>query len=240
MQGATAVYPGASGLVPAPTVGDHIKFLRGDATWAEINIPTFHTDVFTITNNQVSLQGYNLASVGTIPVKTASGIQWTAASTGKLNKKITTLEKLQAQLDGTDLDPLDPDMIYLVDNGTDGSSGSKYDEYIIVNGALERMGSFGSVDLTNYVQVTTFNTEVTRLNNLLYDTTNPSNGTTVPGLISRVSTIEANYLTRADIGDLNALILTGNNSNLVQEVNSINLSVTDVKERLKWKDLQDD
>lgn len=239
MQGAGPIYPGRSGLVPAPAGGDQLKFLRGDATWADINIPQFDSNVFYLNANEVTLQGFNLAPVGAVPLKTDSGIQWSKISTSKLNKQITTLEKLQRQLSGEDLDPLDPDMIYLVDNGSDGSSGSKYDEYIIVNNALERMGSFGQVDLTNYVTIPSFNTEVTRLNSLLYDTTDPSNGSRIPGLISRVSTIEANYVTKAEIGDLNALMLSGNNSNLVQEVNSINLSVTEVNERLKWKNLQD-
>lgn len=239
MQGAGPAYPGSAGLVPAPAAGDQLKFLRGDATWANISIPTFNSDIFVISNNEVSLQGFNLAPVGAVPLKTDSGIQWSKISTSRLNKQITTLEKLQAQIAGTDLDPLDADMIYLVDNGTNGASGSRYDEYIIVNGALEKLGSFGQVDLTNYVTIPSFNTEVTRLNNLLYDTTDPNNGTTIPGLISRVSTIEATYITRAEIGDLNTLILSGNNTNLVQEVNSISISVTDVQERLKWKELQD-
>lgn len=242
MRGAGPIYPGKSGMVPAPAAGDHLKFLRGDATWTEINIPSFDENVLYFNpnnNNKVSLRGFDLAPVGAVPLKTDSGIQWSKISTSKLNKQITTLEKLQKQLNGEDPEPLDPDMIYLVDNGTDGSSGSKYDEYIIVNGALERMGSFGQVDLTNYVTLPSFNKEVTKLNNLLYDTTDPNNGSRIPGLISRVSTIEATYITKAEIGDLNALRLSGNNTNLVQEVNTLGVSVTAINERLKWKDLQD-
>ena len=33
MQGATSGANGAAGLVPAPAIGDQIKFLRGDGTW---------------------------------------------------------------------------------------------------------------------------------------------------------------------------------------------------------------
>ena len=36
MTGATSTLPGTSGLVPTPTAGSNTKFLRGDATWAEI------------------------------------------------------------------------------------------------------------------------------------------------------------------------------------------------------------
>lgn len=47
MVGASAETAGAAGLVPAPAAGDHNKFLRGDGTWAEIDIPEGHeTQVF--------------------------------------------------------------------------------------------------------------------------------------------------------------------------------------------------
>jgi len=36
MRGATADAAGASGLVPVPTAGSQLKFLRGDGTWAEV------------------------------------------------------------------------------------------------------------------------------------------------------------------------------------------------------------
>ena len=36
MIGATATNDGVAGLVPAPVAGDHLKFLRGDGTWAEV------------------------------------------------------------------------------------------------------------------------------------------------------------------------------------------------------------
>ena len=39
MTGATADADGASGVVPAPAAGDEGKFLRGDGTWGEIDIP---------------------------------------------------------------------------------------------------------------------------------------------------------------------------------------------------------
>lgn len=38
--GATASTAGVAGIVPAPTAGDQAKFLRGDATWQTINIPS--------------------------------------------------------------------------------------------------------------------------------------------------------------------------------------------------------
>lgn len=44
MTGATADADGVSGLVPAPAAGDGGKFLRGDGTWGEIDIPDGTTD----------------------------------------------------------------------------------------------------------------------------------------------------------------------------------------------------
>lgn len=38
MTGATALAAGASGLVPAPSTGDNIKFLRGDGTWQDVTV----------------------------------------------------------------------------------------------------------------------------------------------------------------------------------------------------------
>lgn len=47
MVGATDEENGVAGLVPAPTTADKMSFLRGDGTWAEIEIPETHqTQVF--------------------------------------------------------------------------------------------------------------------------------------------------------------------------------------------------
>lgn len=45
MSGATAETAGSAGLVPAPEAGDQNKFLRGDGTWANVEIPS-NTQVF--------------------------------------------------------------------------------------------------------------------------------------------------------------------------------------------------
>ena len=50
MVGASDSQNGTSGLVPVPRAGDQNKFLKGDGTWATVNIPTFNTDVFTLNN----------------------------------------------------------------------------------------------------------------------------------------------------------------------------------------------
>lgn len=228
MQGATAQANGQAGLVPSPQAGDQNKFLKGDGSWGLINVPNFNNYIFDVVNNTVTLQGYNMATVGSVPIKTNNGIEWSNMPTGTLKRQITTLEKLQAQLDGTDPDPLDTETIYMVPNNT--NTNNKYDEYMIIENALELLGTFGHVDLNDYVTVTTFNTRVGTIENILQDTVDANTGDTIPGLVSRVTTIEANYVTKDKIGDLNALILSGNNTTLVEEVNTIS-------DRLKWHDL---
>ena len=151
MVGASAAAAGLSGLVPIPTRGDQDKFLRGDGTWASANIPTFSSDTFTLNNNEVSLNGFNFAPIGSVPIKTNNGLEWSSNITGRLNRTITTLEKLQAQLAGTDPDPLDENTIYMVPNNNNNASENVYDEYMIINNRLERLGVFGQVDLNNYV-----------------------------------------------------------------------------------------
>lgn len=43
--GATDTTNGTSGLIPTPKAGDQGKFLRGDATWADISVPTKLSDL---------------------------------------------------------------------------------------------------------------------------------------------------------------------------------------------------
>mgnify|MGYP007070250264 FL=1 len=86
MRGASAAAAGKSGLVPAPEAGDQDKFLRGDGSWAFISVPTFNSDIFTVNNNEVSLNGFSAAPVGTVPIKTSNGIEWSNSAVGTLNR----------------------------------------------------------------------------------------------------------------------------------------------------------
>lgn len=230
MQGATAQTDGTSGLVPVPRAGDQNKFLRGDGSWSTLNIPTFNSDVFSLDNNEVNLQGYDLAPVGSVPIKTTNGIEWSSSFVGTLNRKITTLEKLRNQLNGTDPEPIDYDTIYMVPNGNNSESSNKYDEYMVIGNVLELLGTFGEVNLSNYVTWTVFNTSISSIEDVLNDHENTQTGEIDLGLISRVANIESNYITKAQIGDLDTLLLSDGNETLVQEVNTIN-------ERLKWHNL---
>ena len=231
MSGATENTNGSSGLVPAPSAGDQDKFLSGDGTWKLIAVPSFNDDVFSVVNNEVTLNGFGLAPVGSLPIKTSNGIEWSTATPGTLNKRVTTLEKLQAQISGEDDEPLDANAIYMVANGNSPDSTNCYDEYIIVGGHLELLGTFGTVDLVNYVTIPTFHTAISSLEEILNDTFDEDTGKTNLGLISRVDLIEQTYITRQEIGDLNSLILSEGNTTLVEEVNTIS-------DRLKWHELE--
>ena len=57
--GSSDTYAGTAGLVPAPAIGDNLKFLRGDGTWQTISSsPTYtFSNGLTLTDNNVSLGG---------------------------------------------------------------------------------------------------------------------------------------------------------------------------------------
>ena len=52
-QGATRTHDGTEGLVPAPIIGDQIKYLKGDGTWS--NIPSFIT-LYDTNEEQITFQ----------------------------------------------------------------------------------------------------------------------------------------------------------------------------------------
>lgn len=228
---------GVAGIVPAPPAGAHDKFLKGDGTWAFTPTPTFNSDIFSINNNEVDLNGFSSTSIGSIPIKTNAGLDWISLPAGRLNREIITMEELNARINGTSSIPANTDTIYMIANGNDPSTENTYDEYMIIGNRLERLGTFGQVDLTNYVTNSTFQSTISVLNNILYDTVNSDTGKTDPGLINRVSTIENNYITQTQIGNLSDLILSAGNTNLVEEVNTINVELDELSERLLWHEL---
>lgn len=236
MQGATTETNGISGLVPVPTAGLTNRFLRVDGTWSPVNIPTFDAFVFSFdANNQVSLQDYNLAPVGAVPIKTQAGLQWSTA-VGKLNRQIVTAAELH-ELEDNGM--LDPDYIYMVARDNSDSS-NRYDEYMVINGRVELLGVFGSVSMQDYVPYSVYNPQMRTLEAVLNDTTDPETNETIPGLVSRVAYIEASYISKSAVGNLQNLLLSPGNDNLVDQVNSNTTNIIELDERLKWQALQDD
>jgi len=51
----------------------------------------------------------------------------------------------------------------------ESSSTNKYDEYLVVNGGIELIGTLGEVNLDNYVTNSTFQSTIGNLNSILYD-----------------------------------------------------------------------
>lgn len=125
----------------------------------------------------------------------------------------------------------------MIPNNSNPNLSNNYDEYMIIQNKIEHLGTFGEVNLNDYVTNSVFQSAISNLNNILNDTTDSENGNLVPGLISRVNIIEDNYISKTDIGNLSTLILTNNNTNLVEEINSINETVDGLSERLQWHEL---
>lgn len=113
MQGATASADGAGGTVPAPLAGDQNKFLRGDATWAEVSgltpaqaqeLVQLRTDVNGILGDDSGLSMREVAAqeVAAIVADAPANLDtlkeiadWIAdhpTSLTEINTRITTLE----------------------------------------------------------------------------------------------------------------------------------------------------
>lgn len=224
MEGPTLVSPGKSGLVPQPGVGDETKFLRGDGTWASINIPTFDANQFTesaadniilkgslsATNNQV------LASDGN------GGIKWISAPTGTLTRTIVSSIE--------DIDLTEVDKIYLVRKPTETEAeNDRFEEYMVIDGKAELLGSFSSdINLENYATKTFVSNSITPITNILqgysYEDDQTGDTVTVQGLIPTVNNL---VVQQTLIGNLDSFT---QEHTLVDEIDSIN-------ERLAWQEL---
>lgn len=55
MTGATALTPGAHGLVPAPAAGDQNKYLKGDGTWGSLGTAAAKNSTNAVTQNSTDL-----------------------------------------------------------------------------------------------------------------------------------------------------------------------------------------
>lgn len=78
MRGATEQFAGAHGLVPTPAAADRNKFLKGDATWAELPVATASTDGLMSAADKAKLTGIATgAQVNTIEHITANSTELT-------------------------------------------------------------------------------------------------------------------------------------------------------------------
>ena len=223
MQGPTLVSPGKSGLVPQPRVGDDTKFLKGDGTWASINIPTFDSRQFQESSNgDIIIKNSLSANLNQILASDgAGGLKFVEMPTGTLTRTI---------VNSTDeIDLTEVNKIYMIRKTDPELEDDHYDEFMIIDGEIERVGGFtANIDLTGYATKTFVNNEIKTLTDILYDTETVDNETgettTVSGLISKVDKV---ILNQAIVGDLT------NYSTSYTLVDAID----DINERLAWGEI---
>ena len=235
-------------------------------------------------DGKLELKNYSAASVGMMPVKTATGLSWRTAPSADLDTRVGTLESGLAQAQ-TDLQAVDgkiataissanhltyqiisdlanateTNVIYLYNNNS-GTLQDAYDEYMLVNGQLEHLGSF-SVDLSNYVTTTDLTNALnskadqsalsaldTRVGTLETTVSGLSStisnlNTTVSNLNTRVGTLESNlnnYVTttalNAVVGDLSAINGVYNN---LDNDSTISDNLIEIYERLTWQEIHE-
>lgn len=231
MGGATSTSNGSAGLVPQPMAGDQNKFLRGDGTWAVVDIgqTAFNNNVFASGSNGITLKGFTAATAGQLLQKNSEGqVSWVSPNiiTQDLQTAVTNLQavveglqggvtrKIVTQLSDIDVTASDADKyIYMVPNNS-GVSGNIYDEYMVIEGAVEKIGSGLSGDISGYVKTSAFNTTVSTLTNKFND-----------------YVLKTTYA--AEVGDLTLLLKSQTNGDtLVDQVN-------DLTTRLTWYEVTD-
>ena len=172
----------------------------------------------------ITIVGFTQAEVGTIPQKSSNNkITWTNPVTEtrvtELINNATSLG-LRRTIVGNLSEVTDESYIYMIPK-EGGSTGNLFDEFILVNGQVEKIGDGSSqLDLTGYVTKAEFETEVNSLQSLI------DNCVTSDTLTNYVTVTQFN----TQVGDLNSLNRVSGNSEstIVDEINSIN-------ERLTWQ-----
>ena len=172
MTGATAQAAGSSGLVPVPQAGDQNKFLRGDGTWVEIAGGNLSIDdnQFTTVNGELSLYGFSTATAGSMPLKAVDGsIEWaTPVTEQRVNTLISEASSLGLRrvIISDISEVVSEAYIYLLPK-QNGSNGNLYDEYMLINNQVEKIGDgTNSISLDGYVTTSIYQAEVGDLSQL--------------------------------------------------------------------------
>ena len=219
-----------------------------------INIDENEFELHPVTGN-LQIKGYNSASSGMIPVKNTNGIIWQNAPidlsprVGTLEGKVSNLEtglqavdgKISAAIAGanhltyevvTNLnDAININTVYLHSNNRNEANNA-YDEYMVINGTLEKIGQFGA-NLSNYVTVT-------NLNEALANKVDTSTFQSVTnGLQNTINNLGDTYVTKTEfnnkVGNLSALT-SYNNLNYDNNA-SISDTLIDIYEHLIWQQM---
>lgn len=182
MVGATANDNGIAGLVPAPMAGEQNAFLRGDGKWviAEDLTPIATRDLAgkVKASDEVLVDANGVMRLGLIPgldekanadnvytkVETDSAITAAIANAAHLKRKI--MESYEA-LESYVATAADADQyIFMVLKTGSTNQADKYDEYIVINGTIELVGSW-NVNLSDYVLQEVFNSTIEDLESQL-------------------------------------------------------------------------
>lgn len=231
MGGASATTAGSAGLVPAPSAGDQNKFLRGDGTWATVNLEgsVFNDKIFATSSNGITIKGFTAATSGQLLQKGQDGnVSWISPSaiTNDLQTAVTNLQavvnglqggvqrRIVSSINDINVNATDADKyIYMVPNNS-GTTGNLYDEYMVIENKIERIGSNLSGEITGYVKTSVFNTAISTLDNKFDN-----------------YVLKTTYA--AEVGDLNLLLKSQSNGDtLVDQVN-------DLTTRLTWYEVTD-
>lgn len=244
--------------VSAATVAQQIIDAGNISSNIDIDTSEFE---FSAVDGKLNLKGYSSASTGMIPVKSELGLSWQAAPidlsnrVGSLESAVTAINVELEAVDGKivsavaavnhltyrvvgDLnDATATNVIYLHPNGT-SATNNVYDEFMFVDGRLEKLGSFDAPDLSDYATVTA----VSALNTTVGDLTNLLNShtTAISGLDSRISTLESvtgTYVTmshfNAVVGSLDAI----NTKSGLSTTATIADNIIELYDRLIWQDI---
>lgn len=112
-------------------------------------------------------------------------------SSEQLNRTIVTMEQLNDLIANEEYDA---NTIYMVSKSNVEDNSDCYDEYLVINNQAERLGTFGTVNLSDYVTNTVFENRVGNLENILNDKIDSETGNLTPGLVTRFETLENSNL----------------------------------------------
>ena len=147
-------------LIPSPKAGD-VVIINGEPyiyrssspqAWQSLTSRDISTRLSTLETQLGSLED----DMSAMDTRIANAI----ASANHLTYQV--VQSLDDVDDAIDLNPVDIDRTVFLVRNSDNTIGDLYDEYMVVNGAKEKLGAFGA-NLSNYVTTSTFNSTVSDL-----------------------------------------------------------------------------
>ncbi len=203
---------------------------------------------FNNINGQLELKGFNAASTGMVPVKENNNLKWVSlppdltTSVGNLETEVSQLKldfqnidnKIANAISGSNhltytvisdlAEATENNTVYLYANGSEDTS-NMYDEYMFVNGNLEKIGTYG-INLDNYVTNVDFNNAINTINPRLTALEN-ANSNFIDTYVTKVTFNNT-------VGDLSKL---SNYNDLDYSTASISDTFEDIYSRLIWQEI---